>query len=110
MNIELLNVRIRLLQNAVLVDEIGNHKNSWQEYYSCYATVSAEGGTEETAAAQTVEADTIDFTLRYCRKTATLTSTGFRVEFAGEPYDITAIDHMNFKRKCVKLHCQKVRR
>lgn len=110
MNIELLNVRIRLLQNAVLVDEIGNHKNSWQEYYSCYATVSAEGGTEETAAAQTVEADTIDFTLRYCRKTAALTSTGFRVEFAGELYDITAIDHMNFKRKCVKLHCQKVRR
>lgn len=110
MNIELLNVRIKLLQNAVTVDEIGNHKNGWQEYYSCYATVSAEGGKEATAAAQTVEADTIDFTLRYCRKVAALTSTGFRVEFAGEPYDITAIDHMNFMRKCVKLHCQKVRR
>lgn len=66
MNIELLNVRIKLLQNAVTVDEIGNHKNGWQEYYSCYATVSAEGGKEDTAAAQTVEADTIDFTLRYC--------------------------------------------
>lgn len=34
MNIELLNVRIKLLQKAVTVDEIGNHKNGWQEYYS----------------------------------------------------------------------------
>ena len=24
-------------------------------------------------------------------------------------YDITAIDHMNYKKKCIKLSCQKVR-
>ena len=74
MNIELLNVRIFITKNEVSVDAIGNHKTSWVPYYSCYATVSAEAGKENTL------------------------------------YDITAINHMNYKKKCIKLSCQKVRR
>ena len=50
MKIELLNVRIYLSKNTVTVDSIGNHKNEWQPYYTCYATVSAEGGKEMTDA------------------------------------------------------------
>ena len=42
MKIELLNVRIHINKNTVTVDAIGNHKNEWQPYYTCYATVSAE--------------------------------------------------------------------
>lgn len=110
MNIELLNVRIFISKNSVVVDAIGNHKNEWQEYYSCYATVSAEGGKETEAAALTVDDSNIDFTIRWCKKAADITSTGFRVEFWNELYDIMAVDHMNFKRKCFKLRCQKVRR
>ena len=52
----------------------------------------------------------IDFTIRYCKRAAALTSTGYRVQFESELYDILAVDHMNFKRKCIKLSCQKVRR
>lgn len=44
MNIELLNVRIYVSKNTVVADAIGNRKNEWQPYYTCYATVSAEGG------------------------------------------------------------------
>ena len=106
MNIELLNVRIYIQKNEVISDAIGNRKNAWKDYYTCYATVSAEAGKESTDASLVVD----DFTIRYCKKAATLTSTGYRVQFGGELYDILAVDHMNFKRKCIKLSCQKVRR
>ena len=110
MNIELLNVRIFISKNEVVTDAIGNHKNLWTEYYTCYATISAEAGKEETDAGLVVDDSKVDFTIRWCKKAAAITSTGFRVQFGGELYDITAVDHMNYKRKCIKLSCQKVRR
>ena len=39
MEVALLNVRITFQKNAVTKDAIGNHKNEWIDYYSCYATV-----------------------------------------------------------------------
>ena len=109
MNIELLNVRIYIQKNEVISDSIGNRKNTWKDYYTCYATVSAEAGKESTDAGLVVDDSKIDFTIRYCKKAAALTSTGYRVQFGSELYDILAVDHMNFKRKCIKLSCQKVR-
>mgnify|MGYP000582712187 CR=1 FL=1 len=110
MNIELLNVRIYIQKNEVISDSIGNRKNAWKDYYTCYATVSAEAGKESTGAGLIVDDSKIDFKIRYCKKAAALTSTGYRVQFGSELYDILAVDHMNFKRKCIKLSCQKVRR
>lgn len=94
----------------MVADAIGNRKNEWQPYYTCYATVSAEGGKEMTDAGMVVDDSTIDFTIRWCRQSAAITSTGYRVQFQDELYDILSVDHMNFKRKGIKLHCQKVRR
>ena len=120
MNIELLNVRIYIQKNEVISDSIGNRKNTWKDYYTCYATVSAEAGKESTDAGLVVDDSKIDFTIRYCKKAAALTSTGYRVQFGSELYDILVyngsaynilgIDHMNFKKKSIKLKCQKVRR
>lgn len=110
MKIGLLNVRITIEKNEVVTDKYGNHKNTWTPYYSCYATVSSEAPKEETDAGQIVDDSKIDFTVRYCRAVDAVTSTGYRVSFRDETYDILGIDHMNFKRKAVKLHCQKVRR
>ena len=101
---------IYIQKNEVISDAIGNRKNAWKDYYTCYATVSAEAGKESTDASLVVDDSKIDFTIRYCKKAAALTSTGYRVQFGGELYDILAVDHMNFKRKCIKLSCQKVRR
>ena len=101
MNIELLNVRIYIQKNEVISDAIGNRKNAWKDYYTCYATVSAEAGKESTDAGLVVDDSKIDFTIRYCKKAAALTSTGYRVQFESELYDILAVDHMNFKRKCI---------
>lgn len=110
MNIELMNVRIFISKNDVVVDAIGNHKNVWSEYYTCYATVSAEAGKEETDAGLVVDDSKVDFTIRWCKKAAAITSTEYRVQFNGELYDILAVDHMNYKCKSIKLCCQKVRR
>ena len=110
MKIELLNVRIFITKNDVVVDAIGNHKNTWSEYYTCYATVSGEAGKEQTDAGMVVDDSKIDFTIRWCRLADAITSTGYRVQFNGELYDITAVNHQNYKRESIKLSCQKVRR
>ena len=34
MEVSLLNVKITFQKNAVEVDGIGNHKNTWTDYYS----------------------------------------------------------------------------
>lgn len=111
MVISLLNIRITLQQNTVFVDEIGNRKNEWVDFYSCYATGSGEnsslkGVEEETAGMVTVH-PSIDFTVRWCKALSDVTTDGYRIMFEGEPYNIIGIDHMNFKRKSLKFRCQK---
>ena len=110
MKIGLLNVRITIEKNQVVTDKYGNHKNTWEPYLSCYATVSGETPKEETDAGLTVDDSKTDFTIRFCRAASAITSTGYRVIFDGETYDILGVNHMNFKNKGIKLLCQKVRR
>ena len=110
MNIELLNVRIFITKNEVTVDAIGNHKNRWTDYYSCHAMVSGESGSEKSVAANTLYESDLAFTVRYCKMLACADSTKLRILFNGELYDITFIDHMNYKHKCLKFRCRKVRR
>ena len=110
MDISLMNVRILFQKNVVKTDKIGNHTNTWEDYYSCYATVSGESGTEKTAAGLVVDDSDISFSVRYCLVVSKIDSTGYRIIFNGAIYNILSIDHMNYKRKSVKVKCQKVRR
>lgn len=113
MDVALMNEKVTFLKNAVVTDEAGNHTNVWEEYYSCFATVGGEGlasSKEEEVAGTTVEDAAMTVTVRYCRKTAEMGSLKFRVLFRDSVYDITNVDHMNFKKKCLKFSCRKVRR
>ncbi len=110
MNIGLLNIRITIQKNTLITDDIGNQLNTWSDYFSCAATGGSESGSETDKAGEIQEADNISFTVRYCSETAAVTSTGYRVIFNDEIYNITYIDHMNFKRKSLKLWCAKARR
>ena len=110
MEIALLNVRITIQKSSVTVDGIGNHVNAWEDFYSCHATVSGESPKEDTAAGTIVDNGKADFTVRWCRKVSEVTADKFRVVYGGEIYNILGIDHRNFKRKSVKLKCQKARR
>ena len=67
MNIALLNVKISIQKNTAAVDEIGNHINEWEEFFSCFATVNGEGGSEKSAAGLVVVESDISFTVRYCK-------------------------------------------
>jgi len=110
MNVALLNVRITIQKSEVVVDSIGNHKNTWADWYSCYATVSSESPNEDTDAGMIVDNSKMDFTIRWCRNAAEITADRYRVVYNGSTYNILGIDHMNFKKKSIKLKCQKVRR
>ena len=110
MEVTLLNVRITFQKNEVVTDAIGNHKNRWTDYYSCYATVSGESGSEKSVAGLIVDDSDISFTVRYCKALVDLDVTKHRVIFEGSLYNIVSIDHMNYKKKCLKLKCEKVRR
>lgn len=113
MDVALLNGKVSFLKNTVVTDAVGNHTNEWDEYYACFATIGGEGlvsSKEKEAAGTTVEDVAMTVTVRYCEKTAAITSTGYRILFRGESYDITNVDHMSYKKKCLKFSCKKVRR
>lgn len=110
MDIALMNVKILFQKNAVQTDKIGNHINTWEDYYYCHATVSGEGGTEKTVAGLVVDDSDISFSVRYCRLVSKIESTGYRIIFNETIYNILSVDHMNYKRKSVKFKCQRVRR
>ena len=109
----LLNEKVTFLKNTVVTDAVGNHTNEWDEYYTCFATIGGEGmasSKEEEVAGTTVEDVAMTVTVRYCKKIADITSTGYRIHFRGELYDIVNVDHLNYKKKSLKFSCRKVRR
>lgn len=107
MNIALLNERITIQKAVVVSDDIGNRTNAWEDYYSCACTVGGEAGKESSGAGQVTEHTDISFSVRSCKSTDAVTSTGYRILFNGTEYDIILIDHMNYKHKCVKFKCRK---
>lgn len=110
MNVALMNLRITFQKNIVVTDAIGNHKNIWTDYFSCYATISSENGAETETAGQTIPQASGAFTVRYCKQTAVITTDGYRIRCGDDLYNITYIDHQNNKRKSLKFWVQKVRR
>ena len=110
MNISNLNVRITFQKNAVVIDTIGNHTNSWIDYYSCYATVSGENGSEQAVVGETVENVEVCFSVRYCNKVSEIISTKYRIIFRNEIYNIVSIDHFSYTKKYLKFKCRKARR
>ena len=113
MDIAAMNIRIKFQKHTVVTDDIGNHINSWTDYFSCYATLSDSTGksnSEDETAGLTVDTSEISFTVRYCKEVIAITSTGYRVLWNGEVYNIVRIDHLNLKKQALKFHCMKVRR
>ena len=102
MNIALLNVRIEIQKNATITDRYGNHKNMWEPYLLCYATVSGETPQEDTEAGLVVDDSRVDFTIRWFAASSMITSAGYRVVFQDEIYDILGVNHMNCKTKSIK--------
>lgn len=110
MNIAALRARIIFQRNSVNVDEIGNHQNTWADYYTCWATISARTAEETQDAAQTLEQSTMNFTVRFCADVAAINSTSYRIIFDGKIYNITSVDPMGVKHKSMKFKASLARR
>ena len=110
MKVALLNVKIEIQKNAVITDKYGNHKNAWSPYLLCYATVSGETPQQDTEAGLVIDDSRVDFTIRWFAAASVITSTGYRVVYQDEIYDILGVNHMNCKKKTIKLLCRKERR
>ena len=113
MDVAALRSRVTFQKNETVTDKYGNHKNAWTDYYTCFATIGGEGlasSKEDKVAGVTVEDFSMTVTVRYCAAIAAVTSTGYRVLFMDEIYNIENIDHLNFKHKALKFLCRKERR
>ncbi len=110
MDIAAMNERVMIQANTVVTDRYGNHRNSWEDYFSCYATISGENGKEQAIVGETLESTDMNVTVRYCTQTAAVRSTTHRILFRGEIYDIAAVDHMNYRKRGIRFRCRKARR
>lgn len=109
MNISLMNARITIQKQTVETDEIGNHINIWSDYFTCHAGISGEGGNESFNAGEINDHAEIAFTVRWFRDTAAVSTTGFRILWNEDAYDILSIDHLANKRNALKFRCRKER-
>ena len=113
LDVSLMNEKVTFQKNVVVADVIGNHKNVWEDFYTCHATIGGEGmasSKEKEEAGTIVEDVGLTVTIRYCKKASESGSTTHRIILKGEIYEITNVDHMNFRKKCLKFSCRKVRR
>ena len=62
-----MNERIIIEKNAVAVDKIGNHVNTWEEYFSCY-TYASTYEAQESGDEVKEENRSVTFSVRYCRR------------------------------------------
>lgn len=102
------NERITIQKNSVAIDKYQNHKNVWEDCFSCYAYASTYGVQEKESETVTEERSIV-FEVRYCSELSGITSDGYRILFHGDAYDIESVDMMNYQRKTIKLHSRKER-
>ncbi len=109
MNFSRLNVRISILKNEITVDEIGNRKSKWSDYFSCWASVSNEGNQKSETAGLIIDHQTADFTVRCCNKVKAVNNLEYKIKFKDELYEILSVDHYGYKGEMIKIRCQKER-
>lgn len=108
MNIAGLRTRITIQKNETVVDNYGNHKSEWADYFTCWATAVTNGlsSGEEASAGHTVEACRLDITIRYSSETAAVNTKQYRILLGERIYNILSIDEMGFKHNSRKLHTE----
>ena len=108
MNISGLRVRITIQKNETVVDKYGNHKSTWTDFFTCWASAVTSGlsASEKESTGHTTEANKLDITVRYSTETAAINSKQYRVLLASRIYNILSIDEMGFKHNSRRLHTQ----
>ena len=71
--IDKLNERITIQQSKHMTDKVGNHRNAWVDYYTCFAYASTYEAQEDEGEV-TAEQKSVVFTVRWCSEVNKLTS------------------------------------
>ena len=103
------NVRITFQKSEAVVDKYQNHISTWRDYFLCFAYANTYS-VEESGDEVTYENRSITFETRYCPELASITSTGYRILFNGEAYNIISIDMMNYQNESIKFTCRREKR
>jgi len=103
------NVRITFQKNEVYSDKYKNRLQRWTDYFSCAAYVNTYTAQEDGEVV-TTEEKSVAFEVRWCPELAAVTSTGYRVLFGEEVYDILSIDPLNYQRRELRFTCRKEKR
>ena len=103
------NVRITFQRNEVYSDRYKNRLQQWTDYFSCFAYASTYAAQEDGDTV-TSEERSVTFEARWCPELASVTSTGFRVLFEGDAYNILSVDMMNYQRQAIRFTCRKEKR
>lgn len=112
MNIAAMRVRVTFQKNTIVSDKYGNRKQTWADYFSCYATagsnnsISGTGTGSESTGVVIRSEESIAFTCRWCEALAAVESTKYRIVCEGKTYNITYVNPMGFKRNSVKFSCE----
>ena len=107
MKIAEMNERIVIQKSRMETDTIGNHTLKWFDYYYCWARVDNVSGKEFWEAAQHNAQDSLYFTIRYFSPVHDLDTKHYRVKFRGQIYNITFIDHSQYKNKMLRLMAER---
>jgi len=110
MEIGLMRSRITIQKNTITVDAIGNHINTWTDYYSCSAYANLKTGSEYTSAGQMISTDSLVFSVRWCIPLKDLDPDHFRILFDGAIYNITSVDDYQFRHRTWKITAERVKR
>ena len=103
------NERILIQKNESYTDKYKNHLHTWTDYFSCHAYASTYEA-DESGDEVTYEERSVTFEVRYCPEIAAVTSTGYRIVFHGENYNIESIDMMNYQKKTVRVKARRDKR
>ena len=110
MEIGKMNQRITVLEHRTKIDSIGNHKNQWEEAFSCWAYVSmrnsVNSSTEKTEAGVTKEIQSLEFTIRQTSDTVNLSTTTHRILFKEIQYNLVSIIPNFTSQDYMKLTCE----
>lgn len=100
------NEKITFQKCAVYEDRYKNHRQRWEDFFTCHTYASTYSG-EEDEGEVTHENRVVTFETRFCSELKDVTSTGYRILFHGEIYDIEYVDSMNYQNRTMKFKARR---
>lgn len=100
------NAKITFQKNTPYEDQYKNQHLRWEDVFTCHAYASTYTG-EESEGEVTYENRVVTFETRYCSELKDVTSTGYRILFDGDAYDIEYVDHMNYQNQILRFKAKR---